>query len=345
MKQKIYVLCPKTRHPSGGVKQLFSLVDHLNALGYDAALIRKSPLKKVRWFDYSTKIVYFPYLYFLLENLLIKKKDKNSFFFKVMNFLFFNKSLPEKDSILVYPEIYGPNLAKLLPQHKFIVFNQNVFLTYNLFDYKQHQADPYVSENLLGVITVSEDSKRYLQYVYPNISVHRLRLGIKDSFAYSSEKRNQIAFMPRKLREDSNQVLNILQTRGKLKNWTVVSIDNASEEEVARILKESAIFLSFNYQEGLGLPPLEAMACGCFVVGYAGQGGKEYLKPEFSISVPEGDIITYVKEIEGVLETYEANPNAVISKGQLASEYVRSNFNHVNEREDIRTAFEKLLKY
>jgi len=43
---------------------------------------------------------------------------------------------------------------------------------------------------------------------------------------------------------------------------------------VADILRSSRVFLSFSQREGFGLPPLEALACGCAVVGYHGFGGR-----------------------------------------------------------------------
>jgi glycosyltransferase involved in cell wall biosynthesis len=101
--------------------------------------------------------------------------------------------------------------------------------------------------------------------------------------------------MPRKLRDDVEQVINILKIRNNIKGWSFVEIDNMSESEVARILKESTVFLSFNHREGFGLPPVEAMACGCVVVGYEGGAGKEYFLDDFSFSVEEGNIIDFVK--------------------------------------------------
>ena len=38
------------------------------------------------------------------------------------------------------------------------------------------------------------------------------------------------------------------------------NIENKTEKEVADIMKESAVFLSFNHKEGFGLPPAEAMS-------------------------------------------------------------------------------------
>ncbi len=50
-----------------------------------------------------------------------------------------------------------------------------------------------------------------------------------------------------------------------------------SREKVAEELKKSNIFLNIGYPEGFPFPPLEAMACGCIVVGYTGGGGNEFM--------------------------------------------------------------------
>ena len=50
--------------------------------------------------------------------------------------------------------------------------------------------------------------------------------------------------------------------------------------EVARQMAASEIFLALGQLEGLGLPPLEAMAAGALVVGFHGGGGQEYAMAE-----------------------------------------------------------------
>ncbi|TVQ97345.1 MAG: glycosyltransferase [Desulfovibrionales bacterium] len=57
--------------------------------------------------------------------------------------------------------------------------------------------------------------------------------------------------------------------------WT--DIHGRSQAEVAERLNQSHIFLATGFPEGCPLPPLEAMACGCLPVGFAGFGGWEYM--------------------------------------------------------------------
>ena len=49
--------------------------------------------------------------------------------------------------------------------------------------------------------------------------------------------------------------------------------------------------------EGLGMPPIEAAIAGNKVIGYPGQGGKEYWKKPIFTEVPYGNISKFINEI------------------------------------------------
>ena len=51
-----------------------------------------------------------------------------------------------------------------------------------------------------------------------------------------------------------------------------------SDYEIAAIYKSSDIFISTSWSEGFGLPPLEAMACGCAVICSKSGGVNEFAK-------------------------------------------------------------------
>jgi glycosyltransferase involved in cell wall biosynthesis len=59
---------------------------------------------------------------------------------------------------------------------------------------------------------------------------------------------------------------------------------------VAAVLKRTDVFVPISAKEAFGLPPLEAMAAGCAVVGYPGDGGFEFMRHgESAHVVPNGD--------------------------------------------------------
>ncbi|NND62759.1 MAG: glycosyltransferase [Flavobacteriaceae bacterium] len=149
--------------------------------------------------------------------------------------------------------------------------------------------------------------------------------------------------MPRKLNIDAVQVLNILHLRGLLKDWEIIEIKNMNEQQVANTLKECAIFMSFNHREGFGMPPAEAMNCGCLVVGYAGQGGNEYMLPEFSFKVGQRNIRDYVDKMEQAMLLFENNPDLAKEMGLKASQFIQSKYSMKQEEESIVHVWNNIL--
>ena len=62
-------------------------------------------------------------------------------------------------------------------------------------------------------------------------------------------------------------------------------------------MSKSKIFLSFSMMEGLGLPPIEAAIAGNKVIGYSGEGGKEYWEKPIFTEIPHGNISKFMDEI------------------------------------------------
>ena len=82
-------------------------------------------------------------------------------------------------------------------------------------------------------------------------------------------------------------------------------IDDVGERGVARALADADVFLATSLgertpvgmAEGFPLPPLEAMACGCVVVGYAATGGLAYMEDGHNCRlIADGDAIALLAE-------------------------------------------------
>jgi glycosyltransferase involved in cell wall biosynthesis len=84
-------------------------------------------------------------------------------------------------------------------------------------------------------------------------------------------------------------------------------IDGLDEDQVALHLSQSRIFLSFSYLEGCPLPPLEAAFAGNYVIGYTGQGGKEYWDPEIFIEIEHGNLLQFTRSIIAKIDELEKN--------------------------------------
>ena len=341
----IYFICPDLNEPSGGIKQLYRQVDILNANGFNAAILHKSPFYRCSWFPNSTKIVYSE----LVFNTINRNKTssfigKLKIYIRSLFSLLKLSSIKHKnqyitinnEDILVFPEIYGPYIADVLPNIKKVIYNQNCYLTFNEFKVTDHHNFPYTNEDTIATVVVSKDSEEYMNYVFPEIALYRIHIGIDNMiFNYQENKKKQIAYMPRKLNEDAIQIINILGQRGVLKGWDLIEINNISEQDVAKILKDTTFFLSFNHKEGFGLPPAEAMACGCIVIGYPGRGGEEYFNETFCYPIQDRDVQEFSKTLEKTINDYTNNPKSFIEKGRKASEFILAEYALEIEKNDV----------
>lgn len=89
----------------------------------------------------------------------------------------------------------------------------------------------------------------------------------------------RIAWMPRKnkwLANQIRQILGALLHNGEPVEW--VPISGMSPAQVGKTLASCHVFLATGFPEGFALPPLEAMACGCPVVGFSGVGGWDFMR-------------------------------------------------------------------
>lgn len=96
-------------------------------------------------------------------------------------------------------------------------------------------------------------------------------------------------------------------------------VDNLSQKELADVFNQHKYYLTLNPSEGFGLPPLEAMACGCAVLGFDSMGGREYLEHEKNAYIVDygnfEQLTEYLRRIElepgtGEKITKEANETA-----------------------------------
>lgn len=311
----ILVLCPNTDEPTGGVKLLYKYVDALNRNGFDSFICHLKDGFRCSWFENDTRVRY-------LSGIV---HDPSDYWV-----------IPEVSAAETWPS----------PGSKKVILNQNCYYTFNDCCSNPESAFPiYLHEDVIAVQTVSEDSMRYLQYALPGFMIARLHYPIDDKlFAFSEKKKPRIAFMTRKNRQDAAQVLSILRLRGALEGLELVAIEQRSEVEVAPLLGDSFLFLSFGYPEGFGLPPAEAMLSGCAVVGFHGMGGSEFFRPEFSYPIACGDIVSFARAAEGVIDTFRRSPEALVEKAHLAAAFIRENYNMERFERDIVSFWRELLE-
>jgi hypothetical protein len=303
----IYVLCPDDDTPSGGHKKLYRHVDVLKRGGFASVAVHEGKGFQYTWFKNNTPISD-------LGSISITKGD-----------------------YLVIPEVNGPHLVDMFPGVKKVILNQNAYFTFAGYSLDlRDMITPYLHPDVVATIVVSDDNLSYLQYAFPQHNFLRMRYAIDPDLFYPvADKKKQICLMTRRNLQDAIQVINILKFRDALMDFDVVAIHDKSEADTAAMLRESMIFLSFSAAEGFGLPPAEAMACGCVTIGYHGRCGREFFRPEFSYPIEMGDIEGYARTVEQVI--YEANtdPAHFIAKAKEASAFITETYSPQAESADI----------
>ncbi|ALP54084.1 hypothetical protein Tel_13605 [Candidatus Tenderia electrophaga] len=242
-------------------------------------------------------------------------------------------------------ETQGPDLAEIGQGIPKVILNQNGFLTFKGYSYsKSNLKTPYRDESVRAVLVNSEHCEEYVHYAFPGANVQRFFLSIDpDMFFFQKEKKKQICFSRIKSQADAMQVVNILKFRGKLEEFEVVPFINRPQQEVAALMRESMIFLSFGFREGFGLPAAEAMACGCIVMGYHGWGGKEFFMPEFSFPINDGDIIGYARQLEHIIDACNQDEAYFSAERRAASEFIASEYSPAREEQVLVSVWERIL--
>ena len=309
----VYYLCPQLNRPTGGIRTIYRHVDILNKAGIPASVVHAPNGFSCTWFDHDTRVTG-------ARAVTLARQD-----------------------VLVVPEWYGPGLNTLPTGPRIVIFNQNAYRTFTGLDDTAAPGAPYRGlPGLEAILVVSSDNADYMRFAFPELPVSLVRDAIDPSLFHLPERPpgRRLAWMPRKRADDARQVLRLLASHGSLEGWEVVPIQGRTEAETARLLRSSAIFLSFSAQEGFGLPPAEAMACGCYVVGFPGLGGREYFDPGFSCPVEEGDVLAFAEATAAILND---DMTALAMRGRNASEHVLTRYNLDGQRDDLLAFFAPML--
>ncbi len=248
--------------------------------------------------------------------------------------------------VFVLPEDGGPGMSTFAPGMRKLIFNQNSYYTFRNFGLGADTFPPYGHPDVMGALVVSEDSRRYLDYAFAGLACKRLVLSLNyEVFVFVPwlQKRRQIAYMTRKNADDVAQVVKILSRRGLLRDWVMVPIEGVPEHEVARIMGESMLFLAFGHPEGLSLANLEALACGCRLIGYSGRAGREYFEATGSQEIEVGDVVGFCQAVEAFVQAAEDRASSLSVEAFKASRFVRETYSAQRERDSLLTAMGQFL--
>lgn len=273
---RILYLAHDNPSPSGGIKNIYDHVLHLAEAGYAAFVVHAGEGFKQSWFRRDVPVLYAG------RDLQVSAHDA-----------------------LVIPEDLTAALlaAKAVTAKKF-VFCQNHFYIFAGLP----NGETWRSLDIDGVIASSDQIRSFVRWALGYADVPVIPLAVRRDIFRPGAKRLQVAVMPRKrafevkfIRDTFHQVF------GEHRDVPWIILDGASEEEVADALGQSAVFLSMNRFEGFGLPPLEAMACGCIVAGFHGWGALEYARADNGFWCEEENLTECAKKLAEVCTLFKRN--------------------------------------
>ena len=329
MRPRVRVLClPDVDRAIGGVKQLYRHVEHLVASGWDAAVVTEAAGFRPSWF--------------MSDAPALSLADCHN-----------RREFNDLNTILLLPETYldvdfrsfrGLDLSQLAK----VVFNQNGYYTYGKGgDLLASRLQSFYSDSsVLQVLTISEDTHVLMQR---NLGLCDLRLSrvvnsIEPIFRSDQTSANRLHWMPRKNPQHVQAVLMGIQRSG-LQNssgWLGEPLQGLSHSQVAERLNGARIFLAFGHPEGFGLPIAEAMAAGCWVVGYSGGGGRELFRFGASEEVAFGDWPAFVAAVQRALTAFAEQPRETEFRLQRQALAVRSLYSPAQERDSIACAWQRI---
>ena len=317
-----YFACPVPSRPAGGVEKIYQFAGALAQAGIRSEVVHPAgsgPMR--RWFDSPTP-----------------SRSADDTFFDLDH------------DILVIPAFMASQFE--IPEAaKFIILDQGPYfnssrlpLPESLSPIGSIDKGLYTHQGLLAVVCVSADSERYLKFSFPELNVQRIHVGIDSAVFFPGDiwRERALACMPRRRQDEIGELFRILASRGRCSEWVPQLIQGVDHHGVSRAFRSSPIFLNFPIREGFPLPPLEAMASGCIVIGYSGRGGDEYFLPEYTFKIPEGDSIEYARVVETVVAEYEGRSSQILKMASAATEFVRSEYSLERQERDVVEVFAPL---
>jgi len=157
---KIFYFSTLDKNPTGGTKQHYRHVEILKNNGIDSFLVLDDLSYKATWFEHNVDPI------------------SSSDFLKLVN--------PTTDFV-VLPEVAGRQTS--IPGN-LVIFNQNAYYSFGGYGFSLDHTSLYQHPQLKAILTVSENNKDVLNYLYPQIDIYRVKNGINSRIFAPTEKKN-----------------------------------------------------------------------------------------------------------------------------------------------------------
>ena len=245
---RIFHLIPYVPHPSGGIKVHFQCVELEKELGYESYIVYPDDEEGIAptWFSHQIEP--------------IRMSDMR----KIAN---------RQHDLAIGWEQNDEELYHTLFKHKVMYVQGEVFISRSK-DY--HGLDIWFSSKFNQKMLPQFEHHRAF-FVSPFIDQTQFTFDPKNEnrsvrLLIQERKGGREAYLSLQAAKTFDyRLTEFLATRMKFTR-------DMSEYQFVRELQKTEYFFAHSYPEGLGLVPLEAMACGAIVVGFTGGGGTDYME-------------------------------------------------------------------
>lgn len=246
-------------------------------------------------------------------------------------------NLTEKD-VVVVPE-FVPYLGLSFPNAIKVLFNQSQSWRYHANRLTIEDKGKNFIE--MGYDYVINCSQYLCNRLKETMAVESTAItnGIDTSRFYPRPEirvSQRVLALSRKRPEELNKIRRLV----KELNFNFHVVDGLSEAELIEEYQKADIFLATGYPEGLPLPQLEAMNCGCVVIGFTGGGGGEYMiDGETALVARDGDC-------EGVADILTRLQNDVKLKESIREKGMEKAATYTldNTKEMLKVFYERVMR-
>lgn len=326
---RYFFVTPDVDRPVGGINVSLMIVDVLSKAGYEAATLYSRRDYIYPFFETKQMAFFHPRLADV-SRVSIRQNAKLWDWCK--NLILPWKACPNlvldvrPDDVFILPEFWYPEYSAVFPKNRRILLAQG-FMVFCRALHRDLATSPRVINGFDAIVTTSDATQTAVK-AFCTHPVYNIPLAVsRPTLNATTPKKRQIAYMPRKRGSEINVLLGCLKGNAAFDGWEFVAIDRVSQKEVDRILSESVIFLSYSHQEGFGLPPAEAMAAGCIVIGYTGVGGDEFFHSKVGMPIQDGDIAGFAMTLEATVTEYGQDPTRLDLMRKTASEEIHGKYN------------------
>ena len=309
----IYFMLPDAPRPQGGLLHIYNLVEELVRLGYPATIWHGAADYRSAWFASAAPVR-------RAHSLTLEEGD-----------------------ILVMPELDGRKFAHLTRDARVVMNVQSYRHVFAKAPTGETWPGAYPGwPNAVAALVNSQVTEKLARWTFePGFPTFRVPCRVSESFRPRTKER-VIAFMPRKREQELAVLIQLLRRSGRLDGWRFEPIDGLPHDRVVGLLGTAAIFLAASHHEAFGLPPAEAMASGCYVIGFTGLGGREFMLPEFCSVIEDPDVMSFADEVVRVAKAWDRDRAPIYEKADSGREFIRANYSRETMAASLSNAFSVL---